>query len=518
MSRSFYALAVVFCLIGCGHPAHALPLEYLPAESPAYAEIEALSAAGLIDSLAVFSRPLLRLDLASSLLRAERTAPSVESNLHFQRLVREVARELRALGRDGPPITSRSLLERDVGTSKIRLSVDARLYGDFDDKRGPAHFQLRDRSAAVLSGAVQFASWLGVYEDIGFTRIRSQRAFIDPIINHTDLELSVLRAGMTASSGAVQASLGYESYRWGPGRRGTLLLSDAAGPFTSLQIRGRLGRRFTATAISGVLSRADQKGIAAPRIEATISPRLTIGLGEAVRFPSSGFDLLYATGLLPYAVVERIQIRDASSDSIRGTRRANIMASMDVILHLGAGVTPYGEFLVDDLATEDQTMPDRIGYQVGVRLDRDPQWASIHARAEYTRVRRFTYATYYGQDFIYRDRPLGFDLGPDVAVLWLEGSVDLSRDWTVRSTAEFARNGEGFLGESWDPANGFLANGDLSGTVERRREFWADLEWLPRAHTTLSVGLGLRRVENQDHVLDAQQSSLLGRFAIEARY
>jgi hypothetical protein len=194
------------------------------------------------------------------------------------------------------------------------------------------------------------------------------------------------------------------------------------------------------------------------------------------------------------------------------------MASMDVTVRLGAGVTPYGEFLIDDLATEDQTMPDRLGYQVGVRVDRTPRWASIHARAEYTRVRRFTYATYYGQDFIYRDRPVGFDLGPDVAVLWLEGSVDLSRDWAVRSTAEFAKKGEGFLGESWNPANGFLANGGLFGTVEQRREFWADLTWLPRARTALSVGLGLRNIQDREHVLGAHQSSLLGRFAIEARY
>src|SRR6185503_11974653 len=120
------------------------------------------------------------------------------------------------------------------------------------------------------------------------------------------------------------AAAGYDMFRWGPGRRGTLLLSDAAGSMGFLSFAHTLLGRVTATALSGQISRADRKFLAAHRIEAAVSPRLTIGIAEAVRYPSDGVDLLYASGLIPYAIVERIHIRDADTDSVRGAERPKI--------------------------------------------------------------------------------------------------------------------------------------------------------------------------------------------------
>lgn len=194
------------------------------------------------------------------------------------------------------------------------------------------------------------------------------------------------------------------------------------------------------------------------------------------------------------------------------------MASMDVTCHVGLGITSYGELLIDDLATEDRTMPDRLGYQIGMRLDRKLEDMTAHARIEYTRVRRFTYATYYGQNFTYRGRPLGFALGPDVGVLWAEGSLDLSRDWSIRSTAEFANEGEGEVGDAWQPSDGYLPNSGLSGTVEHNREIWAELTWLPREQTSVSFGIGHQTIRNPAHIPDQRQSAFLGRLALEARY
>jgi len=496
----------------------ARPLEYLPTGHPAYEDLEALAAYVPIDSLAIDMRPLARAGIAAALLRAERRDSTVSRNPLFRRLTRELAREVTELGGSPSAPESRRLVDTGPDDRRLRVSIAGHLRGDYDSKRSVAHFELRDESSLEARSTLQMGGGFALYDDIGITRIRSQRVFIDPIVNHTDLEIAVLRAGALARSGPVTVLAGYDELRWGPGRRGTLLLSDAAGPMTFLSLTGSFGPRVTASAVSGVLSRAEGKFLAAHRLEMILSKRFTVGVAEAVRYPSDSIDLLYAIGLLPYAVVERTHIRDASTDSTREAVRANVMASMDVVARVGRGVSAYGEVLLDDIATENRGMPDRFAFQLGGRLDRALGGRPFHGVAEYTRVRRFTYATYYGQDFIYRDRPLGFALGPDVESTWLEGRLDMSREWQIRSTAEFIRKGEGELGEAWDPSFGFVSTSGLLDVVERTMEFWGDLRWVPRDRLDVSLGLGHRQLTNKDHIIDADESNWLARLSLDARY
>ena len=498
--------------------ARAAPVEFLPVRHPAYDEIETLAAQGLLDSLPIYTRPLARADVAASLARARRLHPEVVRSLHYQRLERELARELADLGAAPERPESPLLLDRGRREERVRLSVAGHLRGDYDEKREAAHYQLRDESSVTARGGVQVWPAFAAFQEIGVTRIRSQRIFIDAIAAHTDLEVAVMRAELTARAGPFSAAAGYDMFRWGPGRRGTLLLADAAGPMGFFSFSGTFAGRVTATSLTGVLSRADRKYLAAHRIEAALSPRVTLGLGEAVRYPSDNVDLLYATGLFPYAIVERIHIRDASTDSVRLRERANIMASLDIVVRPSAAISLYGEILLDDVATENRDMPDRIAYQLGLRSSRPYGTHTAHVLVEYTRVRRFTYATEYGQSFIHRERPLGFALGPDVEAVWMEVGLDLSRDWGLRWSGEFANQGEGVLGEAWMESQGFVSNAGLFGTVEKRREVWGDLRWMPRDQIDARLGLGYRRVVNDRHVDGITRTALLGRVALDVRY
>ena len=92
MTRSTRLL--VLLLLATPVPAIAQPVEWLPVRNPAYEEIEALSARGMLDSLPVYTRPVARVDVARALLRAARRDSTVRGDAHFQRLEREVAREL----------------------------------------------------------------------------------------------------------------------------------------------------------------------------------------------------------------------------------------------------------------------------------------------------------------------------------------------------------------------------------------------------------------------------------------
>jgi hypothetical protein len=497
--------------------ASAQPAEFLPARHAAYEEIEALAARGRLDSIAVYTRPLARIDVARALLRARTLDPDVAADLHFQRLERELARELADLG--APPERGETGPLVDLGPreQRFRLSAAGHLRGDYDERRSP-HYRFRDESSASARMSLQLWPAIGAFEEFGVTRIRSQRLFVDAIVAHTDLETTVFRAEVTARTGALTAAAGYDYFRWGPGRRGTLLLSDAAGPMGFLLHAARLGGRVTASAITGQLSRVERRYLAAHRIEANLSRALTVGLGEAVRYRSDNVDLLYALGILPYAIVERIHLRDASTDSIRGVERANIMASLDAVWRPTRDVAFTGEILVDDFTTEDRDMPDRFAYQAGIRSDRPFGARAIRLLGEYTRVRNFTYAVDYGQNFIHRGRPLGFVLGPDVENVFVEAVFDVNRDWQLRWSGDFTNHGEGRLGDAWIEGTGPASNSGLSGVVEQRREVFGDARWMPRDDVDLSLGAGYRRLRNENHVAGRERNAWLARLAFEMRY
>jgi hypothetical protein len=493
-----------------------LPIEYLPVGHPAYDDIEALAAMGLLRGVSIYTRPLSRSDVARALVRSAQGHYTSQPNL--ERLKRELARELADLGRPPDEPESPLLIDTWERERRARVSLAGHLRGDYDEKRDGIHFRLRDESSLTLRGTFQLFPAFAAYEEFGVTRIRSQRIFIDAIALNSDLETTVLRAGITARSGPLHAAFGYDRFRWGPGRRGTLLLSDAAGPITYLTLGGSFSGWLTTTALSGVLSRAEDRYLAAHRIEAAVTPRLSIGLAEAVRYRSDGIDLLYASGLLPYAVVERTHIRDASTDSVHNLERANIMVSMDVVGRLSDDLTVYGELLLDDIATENRDMPDRLGYQIGLRSSRRYSTWVVHLLGEYARIRRFTYATEYGQNFVHRGRSLGHALGPDVEAVWMEVALDFSRDWQARWSSEFVNQGEGYLGEAWTTPMGGVDNAGLYGVVEERREVWGDLRWIPRDQLDVTLGVGFRRIENEHHLEGATRHGWLARLALDARY
>jgi len=102
------------------------PAEFLPARSAAYEEIEVLAGRGLLDSLRIYTRPLVRIDVARALLRSRRLHPEVERNLSYRRLERELARELTDLGQpperpeSGPLADWRSGAQANAGAASCR--------------------------------------------------------------------------------------------------------------------------------------------------------------------------------------------------------------------------------------------------------------------------------------------------------------------------------------------------------------------------------------------------------------
>src|SRR5437867_8843679 len=260
-------------LLAVGAPAFgvraaaAQPAEFLPPYHALYEELESLVARGLLPSFPIHTRPLARADIARALLDAREKDPSIESDLHYPRLERELTRELEDLG-GGPRKETGPLLDVGGREQRFRVAMAGHARGDFEDKRA-IHYRLLDESSLAARMGLQLWPGFGAYEELGVTRIRGQREFIDAIALHTDLEATVLRGELTGRVNRLTAALGYDAVRWGPGRRGTLLLSDAAGPMTFFLMQGAVRGRVsvTGTAMTGVVSAADDRLLAAHRLE-----------------------------------------------------------------------------------------------------------------------------------------------------------------------------------------------------------------------------------------------------------
>ncbi|NNE44972.1 MAG: hypothetical protein HKN12_12255 [Gemmatimonadetes bacterium] len=142
--------------------------------------------------------------------------------------------------------------------------------------------------------------------------------------------------------------------------------------------------------------------------------------------------------------------------------------------------------------------------------------SAAEARAEFVKVYRYTYAVFYGADHINDGTALGYGPGNDRehATFWLER--DFGTDARFGAGVEWTRQGEGRIGDFWDPADSQSQNAgaSLSGVVEKTvfPHARAELRW--RDVLTLRARVGAALVDNPGHV-PGEDTSLRG--SVETR-
>jgi len=457
-------------------------------------EIENLVVRGDLPVGALGFRPIDRADLADWLradgrLRAEPEGFSAA-------IVRGVLGDHRARG----------LSLRDNRRESLAIAPYLRVMPRAED----GDWSWTENSRIGLRASYGFDSTLAIVTDIFAAEIAKGREFADPLVAGTDFILHTEESTISARLGPARLRLGRDRHRWGPGASGTLLFSDAAAPLNFGEYQLRLGRRLRFLALTGITSRhaalpVDSSGavlpranpdrtrsLAAHRLQWEISPRLTVAVAEAARFQGTP-GLLYLAGILPYTLVERLDLQDEPSDSTRSYARNNVLWSAEIDWRVQPHALLYAEVLVDDVATESSDMPTRGGFQGGARWA--PRWRGWDwtLGAEYTRVSNYTYSVFYQDlcqcDWEHQGEPLGYALGPDVENLLLRAWAAPSASWSARAWLQVTRKGEGAIGLPWRPGvrscgcgGGAGGNGDepgawmLSGEVTR----------------TTATGLGLR--------------------------
>jgi hypothetical protein len=489
--------------------------EALPTDHPAWDDIDWIWTRTGFAGLPVFTGPLARVDIAEALLDLLAERPEIAGKAPVIRLRRELARELRALGDDDAPASTPPPLEFLEGGARFVVQGEARLAATVTDDTGD--IPSGTRAGVVLRG--ELPGRLFVLADLGVEKILDTNPLGDSIVKNSPWYLSTNETHLAWRTDALDLTFGLLENRWGPGSSGTLLLSDDALAVPGILLGRTFGSRLRVVAVTAALHHPEQRWFSAHRAELRLG-RVTLGLHEAAAYSSSGFDPYYVVGLIPYTLVQRLQDRTTSPGGNVTDHRNNVLVGADLAWRIADGWRADGEFLIDDLATESASQPDRLGYQAGLSWAGDAFGSSARARAEFAKVYRYTYSVFYGANLIHDETPLGYGRGPDVEHAELFGDRDFGPDLALGLGWDWNRRGESPVGEFWDPADDQSrdAASKLSGVVETRSfphvrvgVTWRDL-------VTAKAKVGVLDVRNRDHEDGTDEVSAHGRFELRAQW
>jgi hypothetical protein len=329
---------------------------------------------------------------------------------------------------------------------------------------------------------------------------------LNSVIEGVDLNSWMDEAYAELKLARVRVLIGHASLRWGPGRDGTLALSDAAPPLDMVRLEAGFARRWRGQSFVALLDPGPQTYLAGHRLEWTFRSNLRLGITELARFDGTSQALLYMIPIVPYSFWEK-RPKSSPDGAVPGDTtglalaKNNDLVSVDVAWNVRRGYRLWGEFMVDDISFSSDYKPDMIGWQAGMEerwlLGEGGQAASVSL--EYNRVNNFTYSAWHGHNFDLEGFPLGFVYGPDVMLFGAEASYEHGANWELRLRGELRRKGEGFVGDAWLREQGKVDAGTLSGVVERDARVAARLTYSPSRRLRLDASVGYASFRNEDH-------------------
>lgn len=480
-------------LLASGPAVRATELDYLPVGDPIEAELRVLD---LLDPgegprfalRRLHSRPLQVFEIPES--------PRPPGHLRawsWRRIERWRARDL---GTPADGTTPRLADWRPDPETALQLSAAVEGRGDWDERDTGFHrgSGFHGRASARVD------RWL-LHSHVVAGHFPGGRAWADPVVTGTDFILHTEESfvAYTPEGGRWAAQFGRSRWHWGPGEEASLLLSRTSPPLTALALRASLPAfRLDFTALHATLGAAAGEQLAAHRLEWQPHDRLRLGVSEAARYRSDGWDPLYAAGIVPYVLVQRVQAEDEPDSS--GALRNNVLLGVDAAWRVADGTRIYGEFLLDDLHSESNDNPDKLAFQLGLEgaataLGRRVTWGT-----EYTRVSRWVYTSFFGRAFAARGEPIGFPTGPDARRVRVRGALDLSLSLQMLAAVALTERGANGLDEPYLPGGPRPDPWEFEGVTERAREAEAGARWWPASGVDVTLRGRWRRTENAGHV------------------
>jgi len=257
-----------------------------------------------------------------------------------------------------------------------------------------------------------------------------------------------------------QLKVGRDQAKWGPGYRGSLMLSAQNPLFDMIKLKTQFNR-FQFISIHGHLNSSyGRKFLAIHRLEIKIAPWLYMAGSEAVVYGNRGIEFQYLNPIMPYHVAEH-HLGDQDNNTI----------GFDVTLFPIKDFKSYFELFIDDY-TLSKSIFDYYGNKFAFLLG--GYWVepfglkNVDFRVEYTRVEPFVY-THEDSINVYQnyDQSVGHWLGPNADDWFFEANYNPNRDLRLTFSLEQVRKGEGDISQPWNESYGERKR-FLSGVVEKR--------------------------------------------------
>ncbi|HET7497997.1 MAG TPA: capsule assembly Wzi family protein [Candidatus Eisenbacteria bacterium] len=487
-----------------------LPQERVPVSSPVYRDLERLMASYDRAPLSFSTRPLRVQEILAYLNSLVVEYPSSAGDP-------AMIRARRLVDPDAPGARAALITVRDDSTEVATFSPYVSVAYEDDPKNRPdinRDYRVGAQVVAALDSTTIFV--FDGYEGTASQGGRGTPNFgrLNSVIEGVDLNSWMDEAYAELKLARLRVLVGHASLRWGPGRDGTLALSDAAPPLDMIRLEAGFARKWRGQSFVALLDPGPQTYLAGHRLEWNLRD-MRLGVTELARFDGTSQALLYSIPIVPYSFWEK-RPKSAPDGAVPGDTtglalsKNNVLLAVDLSWNVRRGYRLWGEFLVDDISFSSDYKPDMIGWQAGM----EERWLlggggggagepqplrAATLSLEYNRVNNYTYSAWHGHNFDFQGFPVGFVYGPDVMQFAAEATYEHGANWELRVRGELRRKGEGFIGDAWTREQGKVDAGAISGIVERDARIATRLTWTPSRMLRVEGTVGYASFKNEDH-------------------
>lgn len=399
----------------------------VPLDHWSYAAVDKLASYGLIDSAMLTTKPISRIEMARHIgqamyrLKQEQDPPSVLIAI-VERLKKEFEGELMAIG----------VLDGSFGGTYIKPVEDP--YGKYlYAKREPDIENVRgDKLRPGSNYRGGFASRGTLFDEFAFYL---HPEYVGSSEEGGDVDL--IEGYGKAMAGPIEVELGKDSLWWGPGRHGSILMSNNAAPFTMIKVTNpqpmelpwilkglgpfRAEWFLTELGDDRILPDTQLTGL---RLNLRPHPLLELGASRVIMFGGEGVPHV---GVLDYAKMFLRTSEQATNNQIAG---------IDASLLVPLGNNPLLRSLkfYGDAAGEDEAgaLPSKWSYLLGLELNDILRTGRTDVRFEYTDTHQILYKhSIYTSGYTYDGRFIGHNVGPDAQDVFVQLSHYLTDDLIV---------------------------------------------------------------------------------------
>ncbi|RPJ39507.1 MAG: capsule assembly Wzi family protein [Planctomycetaceae bacterium] len=417
----------------------------VPLDHWSYTAVDKLADYALIDSAMLTTRPISRIEMARHIgqamhrLEKEKNPPAVLLSI-LDRLQKEFEGELILIG----------VLEGSSAGTYVKPVEDpymkylyARREPDIENVRGDVF----RRGSNYRTG---FAS-RGTFFDLFAFYLHPE--YIDS--SEEDADVDLIEGYGKAMAGPIEFELGKDSLWWGPGRHGSILMSNNAAPLTMIKVTNPqpiqlpwIFRAFGPFRMQWFLAELEEdRDFPEARfsgIRLNIKPHPSVELG-ASRVMQSGGRGMPRVDVSDYARMFLARTEQEENNQIAGF-------DASVLIPLGDNPLLRSFKFYGDTAGEDEAAgwPSKWSFLLGLQLNDILRTGRTDLRFEYADTHQFLYEhSVYTSGYTYEDRVMGHHVGPDARDLFVQLShylmddllVDVAFDWQTfgTSTADQSR-------------------------------------------------------------------------------